>query len=70
MLQKIEIEIEIREEIIRLFMKDNGSGCNYVHEGMGISGIRERVENAGGSFSVTPQKGFMIVCILPREGSR
>ncbi|RQD69976.1 MAG: sensor histidine kinase [Tindallia sp. MSAO_Bac2] len=66
----VEIEIEIREEIIRLFMKDNGSGCSHIHEGMGISGIRERVENAGGSFSVTPQKGFMIVCILPQEGSR
>ncbi|SDY32984.1 sensor histidine kinase [Tindallia californiensis] len=67
---QIKIEIEIREEIIRLFMRDNGSGCSYIHEGMGISGIRERIENAGGSFSVTPQKGFMMVGILPREGER
>ncbi len=66
----VEVEIEIRERMIRLFVKDNGSGCRQLREGMGISGMRERIQNAGGSFVVTPHTGFMIVCTLPREEER
>ncbi len=61
------VALEVREKIIRLLIQDNGSGCTTVREGMGISGMRERVHHAGGSFSVNPREGFMIVCILPRE---
>lgn len=66
----VELDIEIRERMIRFFMKDNGSGCHQLREGMGISGMRERIQNVGGSFSVTPQRGFMIVCTIPREEGR
>lgn len=64
------VALEVREKIIRLFIQDNGSGCGAVREGMGISGMRERVHHAGGSFSVNPRDGFTIVCILPREEER
>ena len=29
--------------------------------------MKERVRNAGGHITITPDGGFMIVCILPRE---
>lgn len=63
----VEIRLEIRERIIRLYIKDNGVGCAKVREGLGISGMKERVCNAGGHITITPDGGFMIVCILPRE---
>lgn len=63
----VEIQLEVREQIIRLYIKDNGSGCERIQEGMGISGMRERVNNAGGNLSITATEGFMIVCVLPRD---
>ena len=67
---RMTVTLEVREKIIRLCVQDNGSGSVPVREGMGISGMRERVHHAGGSFSVNSRNGFMIVCILPREEER
>jgi signal transduction histidine kinase len=63
----IQIELEARENILRILIKDNGQGCAKVKEGLGLSGMQERVQNAGGTFSFTGSNGFMIVCVLPRE---
>lgn len=67
---RMSVTLEVREKIIRLCIQDNGSGVETVREGMGISGMRERIHHAGGSFSVNPREGFMIVCVLPREEER
>ncbi|MEN1760305.1 sensor histidine kinase [Anoxynatronum sibiricum] len=64
---RVTMELDVRDKIIRLLIQDNGSGCRQIREGMGISGMRERVYHAGGSFSVNAREGFMIVCILPRD---
>ena len=66
---QIEVQLEVRKNIIRLYIRDNGVGCACFQEGMGISGMRERVQNAGGTISISPANGFMIVCVLPREES-
>ncbi len=59
--------MDIHERIIRLYIKDNGAGCSHVRESLGLSGMKERVRNAGGHITITPTGGFMIVCILPRD---
>ena len=65
---RVEVHLEIREKIIRLYIKDNGRGCETIREGLGISGMKERVRNAGGQITINPAAGsFMIVCVLPRE---
>ena len=64
---RVEVHLEIRKKIIRLYIKDNGVGCEKIREGLGISGMKERVRNAGGQITITPAGGFMIVCVLPRE---
>lgn len=61
------IEIDIRDKIVRLYIKDNGSGCEKIKEGLGISGMRERFSNVGGSLTVSSAGGFMLVGILPRD---
>jgi signal transduction histidine kinase len=64
---RVDIAIDINERFIRLYIKDNGVGCNKIKEGLGISGMRERVKNIGGSISINTENGFLIVCVIPRE---
>lgn len=64
---KVEIAIEVNPQFTRLYIKDNGTGSKQIKEGLGISGMRERVRNIGGSISISSNNGFLIVCLLPRE---
>ncbi|MHB8061372.1 MAG: hypothetical protein ACYDG2_01875 [Ruminiclostridium sp.] len=32
---------------------------------MGLSGMKERIGNIGGSISISSEDGFMIVCLMP-----
>ena len=66
----VEVRLEIRTNIVRLFFRDNGVGCSKIIEGLGISGMKDRVRNAGGTIAFNSDDGFMIVCVLPREGSQ
>ncbi len=66
---KIEISIDINDGYTRLYIKDNGIGCKSIKEGMGLSGIRERVSNTGGTVSISAEDGFLIVCVIPRFNS-
>jgi signal transduction histidine kinase len=64
---KVQVMIEVRTKIVRVFFKDNGIGCEKIREGLGISGMKERVRNFGGTITINPRDGFMIVCVLPRD---
>jgi signal transduction histidine kinase len=67
---KLEITIDVNDQFTRLFMRDNGVGCKSIKEGLGLSGMKERVRNIGGSISISANEGFLIVCLIPRqEGS-
>ena len=59
---RVVVNREVRDNIVRLLIRDNGVGCEKIKEGMGLSGMRERVSNLG-----KLRDGFMIVAILPRE---
>ena len=62
----VEIKLDIHDQITRLYFKDNGLGCERIHEGLGISGMKERVRYVGGTISFSGKNGFMLVCVLPR----
>lgn len=66
----VTINIELYNKFIRLFIKDNGVGCEKITEGLGISGMKERLNNIGGSISISAKNGFMIVAIIPRENAQ
>ncbi len=66
---KVEVAIDINDKYIRLYIKDNGIGCKNIKEGLGLSGMKERVWNAGGTISINKDNGFLIVCLIPRDGS-
>lgn len=62
---KLTITLEVNENIMRLVISDNGRGVHEVKEGMGISGMRERARNMGGTISINSDKGFSIICVIP-----
>lgn len=62
---KIKINIDVNNKYIRLYIKDNGKGCEKIKEGMGISGMKDRIKNVGGTISISGKDGFLIVCIIP-----
>lgn len=66
---KVNIDIDITDNYTRVYIKDNGVGTNTdkFKEGLGISGMRERVRSFGGSFSVSSEEGFIIVFIIPHD---
>ncbi|WP_237086971.1 sensor histidine kinase [Paenibacillus ihbetae] len=63
----VEIKIDVNPVYTRLSVKDNGIGSANIKEGLGLSGMKERTRNLGGSFSFHSQDGFMIVCVIPRQ---
>ncbi|HBG38889.1 MAG TPA: sensor histidine kinase, partial [Clostridiaceae bacterium] len=63
----IIIRLDVNEKFVRLYIKDNGKGAVNIKEGLGLSGMRERVKNAGGSISISGEDGFLIVCIIPLD---
>jgi signal transduction histidine kinase len=64
---KIHIKIDIGKRNIRLLYKDDGIGCSNIKDNLGLSGMRDRVKNAGGVISIDGKDGFLIVCNLPNK---
>jgi signal transduction histidine kinase len=62
----VRIAVWIKEKLLTVSILDNGRGTSQIVEGIGISGMRERVENIGGkiSFRNYPD-GFNIRAELP-----
>jgi len=64
---KIEIIIRFQENSVELVIGDDGKGCDVIQENNGIRGIRERIENAGGTvrFLSSSGEGFLTRAKLP-----
>ena len=66
----IRVSFRSSEEGLVVAVKDNGGGAKEVQEGIGISGMRERIEKLGGSLEFgSSAGGFSIAMRLPLESS-
>ena len=63
--RKIDISILVMNEMIRCTVSDDGVGCDNVKDGMGISGMRQRIRNAGGTINFETEAGFCVNMLLP-----
>lgn len=54
----VNININFHDNAIYMRLKDNGSGCENIVEGIGLRGIKERVQAVGGTAGYLSQKGF------------
>lgn len=60
----INIYIVVMNKIVRCSIKDDGVGCAQINDGMGISGMRQRVRAVGGTLSFETEAGFCVNMIL------
>ena len=64
----IAVHIFVFNQLIRCTIKDNGRGCKNIKEGMGLSGMKERVSALGGTLSIISEVGFEINLLMPLKG--
>jgi signal transduction histidine kinase len=56
-------------DAISVSIGDDGSGAPAFEEGIGLRGMRERIEKLGGELTVNGQRGgFSILARIPRNG--
>ena len=64
----IRINFWILENFLRLTIHDNGIGADDIIEGIGVSGMRERISDIGGNLEVrNVDDGFKIIADIPLE---
>jgi signal transduction histidine kinase len=64
----ISVDFGETEDGLRVTVRDNGGGAKTVHEGIGIAGMRERIEKLGGDLEyASTAGGFSIEMRLPIE---
>jgi signal transduction histidine kinase len=61
------IEVERRGESVAIRARDDGAGASTVASGRGLTGMRERLEQRGGTLEVetAPGRGFRLTAALP-----
>lgn len=61
----IDIRIVVMNKMVRCSIRDDGVGCKEIKDGMGISGMRQRVRAVGGTLSFETEAGFTVTMLLP-----
>ncbi|NLD51545.1 MAG: sensor histidine kinase [Clostridiales bacterium] len=61
------VSLKVLPGMARLEVSDNGHGCENIVEGMGLSGMRERAREQGGSLIVRSEGGLQVITLLPRK---
>lgn len=69
---RMEIVIRFQKDFVELVMGDDGKGCENLVENNGIRGIRERVEQSGGSVRFISEngEGFLTRIHIPTARKR
>lgn len=64
---RMDVIVKFERDSLKLFIFDDGCGCESIRESNGIRGIRERTEKAGGTvrFFSSEGEGFQIYLSLP-----
>ncbi|MCK5251092.1 MAG: sensor histidine kinase [Spirochaetaceae bacterium] len=67
---EIDIHFRMDDDDIIVVLSDDGVGADVLIEGLGLHGMRERIENCGGSFEArNSRQGFFLQARLPlKEG--
>jgi signal transduction histidine kinase len=58
---RIAVMLWLEGGMLAVTIRDNGIGAQKVAEGIGLSGMHERIENLGGSFSASGGTGEFVV---------
>lgn len=68
--RSLRVNVQVHNRIARVEARDDGRGAGTVRKGIGIAGMEERTERAGGRLIVDGSRGFSVITVLPlgREG--
>ena len=61
----IDIKIVVMNKMLRCLVSDDGIGCKSIEDGMGISGMRQRIRTVGGTISFETEAGFTVNMLIP-----
>ena len=61
----IYVKLDVMNRLIKAEVRDNGKGAFTIKKGMGLTGMEERTENAGGELIVDGSNGFSVITLLP-----
>jgi signal transduction histidine kinase len=63
----VDIRLELMNRLIKAEVRDNGKGALTIKKGIGLTGMEERTESAGGQLIIDGSCGFSVITILPVE---
>ena len=67
---QVKIYFWLDETQVNIYISDNGNGSTAIKDGIGLSGMKERISHLGGQFSAQNfSNGFKISVSIPRRGS-
>lgn len=61
----VKVDLAVLNKLIRVEVRDNGVGAFSPNKGLGLRGMEERTESAGGKLIIDGSKGFSIIMLLP-----
>lgn len=61
----VSVELKVLNKMIRIEVKDNGSGTDKIKKGLGIIGMEERTASVNGKIIVDGTRGFSVTTLLP-----
>ncbi len=64
---KAAVEIAVLNRLIKAGFKDNGHGAAVIVPGLGLRGMEERTQEAGGSLVLDGSAGFSVIMLFRRE---
>jgi signal transduction histidine kinase len=62
---RIIVGLEVLNKLVRVEIRDNGAGALAIKKGLGLIGMEERTESAGGKLVIDGSSGFSIIMLLP-----
>lgn len=62
---RVTVNIEVLNKIVKAEVRDNGVGARNIVKGLGLSGMEERTQNAGGEIIIDGENGFSVITLLP-----
>lgn len=67
--KRVKIELQVLPQMLRVYLEDDGVGSSVIREGMGLQGMRERIEDVGGKLVIDGRGGMKLNCLIPLGGS-
>jgi signal transduction histidine kinase len=61
----VSVDLKVLNKMIRVEVKDNGSGTDTIKKGLGIIGMEERTASVNGKVIVDSSRGFSVTTLLP-----